>query len=297
MQTRPSAAMRNPPKIAATVSAHCSAVRSFGWKAYSFLHIPYAFSGDARALILSRMAHRHPLRRYWSTNRRRPNNSSILKNSSIKCLTSLAYLPVHLHEIIRDRTRLILGRIHLYIACIIKATGFTGSQIRKTTRSFEPSCPSDCDDRHFILGDLASVGLCRWQVGRNFKSIILINPILLTHIEGDAVRGRPHRWDNQSKSSPFVTRNLPGCWARGKGFLLFSATLPAFPMMAAAVFRRQSRTLKARIRAIPSAQFTKALRRPRPILKGIYGVLKPATRQFEVSEIAGRRSDRATPDD
>ena len=283
MQTRPSAAMRNPPKIAATVSAHCSAVRSFGWKAYSFLHIPHAFSGDARALILSRMAHRHPLRRYRSTNRRRPNNSSILKNGSIKCLTSLAYLPVHLHEIIRDRTRLILDRIHLYIACIIKATGFTGSQIRKTTRSFQPSCPSDCDDRHFILGDLASVRFCRWKVGRNFKSIILINPIILAHIEGNAVRGHRHRWDNQSKSqnsqepsvhtnrdSPFVTRNLPSRCARGKGFLLFSATLPAFPMMAAAAFRRQSRTLKARIRAIPSAQFTKALRRPRPILKGIY---------------------------
>ena len=194
------------------------------------------------------MARRHPLRRCRSTNRRRPHNSPVLKNGSIKCLTSLADLAVHLHEIIWDGTRLILDRIHLYITCIIKATGFTGSQIRQTTSSFQPSRPSDCDDRHFILGDLAGVGLCRWQIGRNFKSIILINPILLAHIENNAVRGCSHRWDNQSKSqnsqepsvhinrgSPFVTRNLPGRRARGKGFLLFSATLPAFPMMAAAV--------------------------------------------------------------
>ena len=177
---------------------------------------------------------RHPLRRCRSTNRRRPHNSPILKNSSIKCLTSLADLSVHLHEIIRDGTRLILDRIHLYVGCIIKATGFTGSQIRQTTSSLQPSCPSDCDDSHFILRDLASVGLCRRQVGRNFKSIILINPILLTHIEGNAVRGRRHRWNNQSKSqttqkpsihlnrdSPFVTRSLLVRWPRGKGFSLF----------------------------------------------------------------------------
>src|SRR5260370_31815369 len=88
-------------------------------------------------------ARRHPLRRCRSTNRRRPHNSPILKNSSIKCLTSLADLSVHLHEIIRDGTRLILDRIHLYVGCIIKATGFTGSQIRQTTSSLQPSCPSD----------------------------------------------------------------------------------------------------------------------------------------------------------
>jgi len=146
------------------------------------------------------MTHRHPSRRCRSTNRRRPHNSPVLKNGSIKCLTSLADFAVHLHEIIWDGTRLILDRIHLYIARIIKATGFTGSEIRQTASSFQPSCPSDCDDRHCILGDFASVGLCRWQVGRNFKLIVLINPILLTHIEGDAVRGRRHRWDNQSKS-------------------------------------------------------------------------------------------------
>ncbi|MEA3148618.1 MAG: hypothetical protein QOI53_4273 [Verrucomicrobiota bacterium] len=55
-----------------------------------------------------------------------------------------------------------------------------------------------------------------------------------------------------------------------RAFSFFSATLPAFPMLAAAVFRRQSRPLKARIRTIPSAQFTKGYRRPQPILKGIY---------------------------
>src|ERR1700688_3046945 len=89
-----------------------------------------------------------------STNRRRPHNSPVLKNGSIKCLTSLADLAVHLHEIIWDGTRLILDRIHLYIARIIKAAGSTGSQIRQTTSSFQSCRPSDCDDRHFILGDL-----------------------------------------------------------------------------------------------------------------------------------------------
>src|ERR1700692_2923021 len=179
-----------------------------------------------------------PSRHCRSTNRHRPHNPPVLKNGSIKCLTSLADLAVHLHEIIWDGTRLILDRIHLYIACVIKATGFIGSQIRQPTSSFQSCCPSDCDDRHFILGDLASVGLCWWKVGRNFKSIILINPILLEHVKGNAIRGHRHRWDNQSKSknskepsvhtnrdSPFVTRNLLRRCALGKGFLLFSATL------------------------------------------------------------------------
>ena len=145
-------------------------------------------------------ARRHSSRRCRFTDHHRPHSSSVLKNSSIKCLTSLADLAVHLHEIIWDGTCLILDRINLYIACIVKATGFTRSHIRQTTSSFQSCCPSDCDDGHFILGDLAGVGLCRWQVGRNFKSIILINSIILAHIEGNAVRGRRHRWDNQSKS-------------------------------------------------------------------------------------------------
>src|SRR6202048_2858210 len=173
---------------------------------------------------------RHPLRRCRSTNRRRPHNSPILKNGSIKCLTSLADLSVHLHEIIRDGTRLKLDRIHLYVGCLVKAAGFTGSQIRQTTSSLQPSCPSDCDDCRLILRDLPSVGLYRWQVGRNFNSIILINPILLAHVERNAVRGRRHCWDNQSKSqntqepsvhlnrdSPFIW-SLPVRWARGKAF-------------------------------------------------------------------------------
>jgi hypothetical protein len=153
-----------------------------------------------RALVLSMTARRHPSRCCRSTNRYRPHNSPVLKNRSIKCLTSLVDLAVHLHKIIWDGTGLILDRIHLYIACIIKATGFIGSQIRQTTSSLQSCCPSDCDDRHFILGDLVKCRACRWQVGRNLKSIILINPILLAHIEGNAVRGRRHRWDNQSKS-------------------------------------------------------------------------------------------------
>src|SRR5260370_17169986 len=150
---------------------------------------------------------RHPLRRCRSTNRRRPHNSPILTNSSIKCLTSLADLSVHLHEIIRDGTRLILDRIHLYVGCIIKATGFTGSQIRQTTSSLQPSCPSDCDDSHFILRDLASVGLCRWQVGRKFKPIILINPILPAHIEGNSLRRPPPPFPNHTKRP--TTQNPP----------------------------------------------------------------------------------------
>src|SRR5215469_18681007 len=133
---------------------------------------------------------RHPLRRCWSTNGLWPHNSPILENSSVKRLTSLADLSVHLHEIVRDGTRLILDRIHLYVGCIIKATGFTASQSRQTTSSLQPPCPSDCDDSRLILRDLASAWLCRWQVGRNFKSIILINPIHLTHMEGNVIRGR-----------------------------------------------------------------------------------------------------------
>ncbi len=72
---------------------------------------------------------RRPLLRHRraTTYRRRSHNSPIVKNSSIKCLASLADLPVHLHEIIRDGTRFHLDRIHLYISCIIKATRFTGS--------------------------------------------------------------------------------------------------------------------------------------------------------------------------